>query len=253
MKILVSAALAALALSGPAAAQDAASDHWDARITAVAGKVSVRPADGSSEVAAQAGMPLEEGDRVLVPGRASAELSLDGGSLIALRENSDFKLEKTAKAESSFFLSFGSLLAKIQKLGSQSLRVRTTTSVASVRGTEFGVDAEDARSGVGVFSEGRVEVSGGSGMVVLTPNQETSANKGQPPLKAAPLNRFAGQRERMTALIDRLAAVRAAWKPLTRIERAALRKRAATGLRLNERSLKKGRNDRERERERKKP
>jgi hypothetical protein len=223
MKLLLAAALISLATAAPA---DDSSDHWDARVTAVSGKVVVHPADGSADSDAKAGMPLEEGDRVTTLAGASADLSLDGGSLISLSENSDFKLEKTAKDESVFSLAFGSLLAKIQNLGSRSLSVRTNTSVAAVRGTEFGVDAADGQSSIGVFDEGRVEVSGGTGKVILTANHETSVELGHAPRKASKLKRFADRRTRMRDAISRLAEVKAHWKAMTPSERRSTRVRA---------------------------
>jgi hypothetical protein len=232
MSLLLAAALALPPFAAPAAAQDSPSDHWDARITAVTGEPVVRPADGSGEAVAQAGMPLEEGDRIVTPAGSTAELALDGGSLIALSENSDFTLEKTARNNSVFSLALGSLLAKIQKLGSRGLSVRTATSVAAVRGTEFGVDAVEGESRVGVFDEGRVEVTSPGGAIqVLAPNQETSVAAGRPPLKAGPLRRFAARRERMRAHRLRLQAVGASWKALAPDERRAARRKVLSRLR----------------------
>jgi len=223
---LPAAVFAAFLAVVPAAAQDAAtSDHWDARITAVTGEVVVHPAGGGDEVSAEADMPLEEGDRVTTAAGASAEVALDGGSLIALRENTDFTLENTQKSSSIFSVALGSILAKIQKLGSQSLSVRTPSSVAAVRGTEFGVDVEGEQSHVGVFDEGRVEVQGqaGGAPAVLTPNQETSVARGQAPQRVVPLARFAARRGMMRAHVTRLAAVRRHWKPLSSAKRKKAR------------------------------
>jgi len=233
MSLLIAALAVALA-AAPVRAQDAApaaDDHWDARLTAVTGEVTVLPADGGEESAAEVGMPLEEGDRVVTAAGAEAEVALDGGSLVTVRESSDFKLEKTAKAETSFLLAFGSLLAKIQKLGSQSLQVRTPSAVAAVRGTEFGVEVEGENSHVGVFDEGRVEVGGSGGKEVLTPNQETSVEKGRAPLRAAPLRRFVVQRARMQAQLRRLRAIRRNWKSLPPDRRREMRRRTLERLR----------------------
>lgn len=234
--MILATALAAL-LVLPAAAQDAAAPassegKWDARVTAVSGDVTVIPADGGEESAAEADMPLEEGDRVVTGDDGEAELSLDGGSLVTVHARSDFKLEKTDKSGTSFSLAFGSLLAKIQKLGSQSLQVRTPTAVAAVRGTEFGVEVEGGDSHVGVFDEGRVEVSGSGGKEVLTPNQETSVRGGQAPLKAAPLKRFAARRAGMKAMLGRLQAVRRNWKAMKPAARRAARRQALERLRI---------------------
>lgn len=226
MKILA-AAVAVCVLAGIGRAQDAGADHWDARLTAATGEVVVHPAGGGDEVAGEADMPLEEGDRVTTGADSTAEISLDGQSLISLRENSDFTLENTDKKASVFSLSLGSLLAKIEKLGTRSLSVHSPTSVAAVRGTEFGVDVEGDSSHVGVFDEGRVEVSGAAGGTqVLTPNQETSVARGQRPTQAAPLKRFAARRALMRAHVRRLAFVRRHWKAMPPAQRREARARA---------------------------
>jgi hypothetical protein len=261
MRILA-ATLAVLLTAAPSFAQDASPDHWDARLTSVTGEVSVHPADGSEAVVGSADMPLEEGDRVVTGEGATAEISLDGESLITLASASDFTLEKTAKAESTFSLAFGSLLAKIQSLGSRRLSVRTPTSVAAVRGTEFGVDVEGAeQSHVGVFDEGRVEVSGSGVTEVLTPNQETSVARGRPPLKPFALKRFVARRKMMHARIQRLQAVRKAWRklppgPRKRRRLKALRRRIRA-IRRNkqgvERKIQKQKQERQQRQQRKNP
>jgi hypothetical protein len=186
------ASLAALAvlLALPRAAS-AEGDRWDARIAAVSGDATVRPADGSPEASAEEGMPLEDGDLVVVGDGGFAEVALDGGSLVTVREGSEFVVEKTSRGEASFLLKAGSLLAKIQKLASGRFVVRTPTAVAAVRGTEFGVEVDGERTHVGVFDEGKVEVSGPTGPAeLLISNQETVVAKGQAPLHAYQLKRF---------------------------------------------------------------
>ena len=232
--ILCSVVFAALFSVIPASAQDAGSDRWEARLTAVSGAVAVHPAGGGDEFAGEIDMPLEEGDRVTTSAGASAEIALDGGSLIALRESSDFTLENTQKSASIFSLTFGSIMAKIQKLGSQSLSVRSPTSVAAVRGTEFAVDVEGEQSHVGVFDEGRVEVKGqAGGTAVLTPNQETSVARGQAPMRAAPLRRFAARRAMMRAHVQRAAFVRRNWKPMPAAQRRQARANAQKRRQIN--------------------
>jgi hypothetical protein len=212
-------------------------ERWDARMTSATGDVTVLAADGSPEVSGEAGMPLEEGDRVVVAEGGSAEVSLDGGSLLTVRENSDLKLEKTSKGESSFYLAAGFLLAKIQKLGEQRLRVRTPTAVAAVRGTEFGVEVEGEDSHVGVFDEGKVEVTGPAGGTpeLLISNQETSVRKGQAPERAAQLKRFMSHRGQMRGQRRRLAAIKAKWKALPPAQRQDMRRKMMERMREHRR------------------
>lgn len=233
--MILGALLTLCLIAGPASAQDA--ERWDARVTAVTGEATIRPPGGEENVAATEGMPLEEGDAVVTGAGSSAEIALDGGSLITLDANSTFVLEKTEKADSVFSLSFGSLLAKIQSLGERHLSVRTPTTVAAVRGTEFGVEATgEGESHVGVFDEGRVEVTGAGTTEVLNANQETSVARGSAPMKAFALKRFAARRRAMRAQLKRLKGVSKRWKSLSGAKRREMRqklfqKRGERGMR----------------------
>lgn len=230
------AAIAALTLlAAPASAQD---ERWDARLAAVSGDAAVRPADGSPEVSAEEDMPLEEGDLIVVGEGGSAEVALDGGSLITVRENSEFVVEKTARGDSSFFLKAGSLLAKIQKLASSRFSVRTPTAVAAVRGTEFGVETDGEETHVGVFDEGKVEVSGPTGPAeLLISNQETVVAKGQAPLHAYQLKRFIARRAQMRGHARRLSVIRGRWKALPPEARRDQRRQALERMREHRRKL----------------
>jgi len=236
MKSISLALALLLAAAAPVLAQ---AESWDARLGAVSGDVTVVAADGSPEVSGEDGMPLEEGDRVVVAEGGSAEVALDGGSLITVREKSDFKVEKTDKGDSSFFLQVGSLLAKIQKLGTHRLRVRTPTAVAAVRGTEFGVEVDGNNSHVAVFDEGKVEVSGDKGgkPELLISNQETSVAQGQAPLHAAQIKRFMVHRAQMRGQGRRLAAIKAKWKALPPDQRLEMRKKMMERMRENRKKL----------------
>ena len=237
MKNFLAASLAFILLAAvPGRAQE---ERWDARLAAVSGDVTVIAADGSPEVSGGDDMPLEEGDRVVVSEGGSAEVALDGGSLITVRGNSELTIEKTEKADSSFFLSFGSLLAKIQKLGQHRLRVRTPTAVAAVRGTEFGVEVDGENSHVGVFDEGKVEVTGDAGgpPELLISNQETSVAKGRVPAHAAQLKRFIARRSQMRGQGRRLAAIRSKWKVLPPDRRREMRGKVMERMRDHRKRL----------------
>ncbi len=234
--------LAAMLLAATAAASAAADDGWDARLGRVDGRVKIiagDAVDGEGAAACEAGLPLEQGDRIQVGRGGSAEVVLDGRSVIALDENSDFTLTALSRARSRFTLALGSLLAKIQKLGEQRLSVRAPAAVAAVRGTEFGVSvAADNAADVGVFEEGRVEVRGADGgLVVLGPGQESRAAFGAEPGRAARLTVFSRRRAAMRALVKRLARITKNWKSLSPDERAGLRRDELTRLRAEEARL----------------
>ncbi|MDX6770964.1 MAG: FecR domain-containing protein [Elusimicrobiota bacterium] len=238
MRHLMAAAVTLALAAAPALAQESA--DWDARLGAVKGEVTVYAAGGDEDgAAAEEGMPLEAGDRVVTAEGASAEVVLDGGSLVTLREGTDFKVESAAKGDSVFSLAFGSLLAKIQKLGEQRLRVRTATAVAAVRGTEFGVEVEGDETHVGVFDEGKVEVAAADGgpAELLIANQETRVAKGAKPLHAYQLQRLMRHRALMRGHGRRLAAIRKNWKALPPAQRLELRKKALERLRERRRAI----------------
>lgn len=234
MAVVVTLTLA----SAPALAQGAA--DWDVRLGAVKGEVTVYSAAGDADGASgEEGLPLEAGDRVVTAEGASAEVALDGGGLITLREGSDFKIEGAAKSDSAFSLAAGSLLAKIAKLGDQRLRVRTPTAVAAVRGTEFGVEIDGDDTHVGVFDEGKVEVSAADGgpAELLISNQETRVAKGAKPLHAYQLQRLMRHRALMRAHGRRLAALRKAWKALPPARRQELRGKILERMRERRRGI----------------
>ena len=79
---------------------------------------------------------------------------------------------------------------------------------------------------MGVFDEGRVEVTGAGGAQTLSANQETSVARGQAPSPPAPLRRFAARRAAMQAHRRRLETVRRGWRALAAARRAAMRRRA---------------------------
>lgn len=214
--------LLALALLTASPAAAAEPESWDALLTEVSGEVTL------NDIEVEEGMPLEDGDQVKTGPDSSAELSLDGGSVILLDENSHFTLASSKKSATELTLAFGRLLAKVKSLlAGQNLRVRTPCAVAAVRGTEFAVEAEPGGPGlthVGVFEEGLVEVAGLTGPPQqLGPGQETSAARDQAALAAAPLKRFLRHRKAMKSLRKRFQSLAKRWKALTPERRRELR------------------------------
>lgn len=238
MRHLMAAVVTLALAAAPSLAQE--SGHWDARLGAVKGEVSVHTPGGPEDGhAGEEGMPLEAGDRVVTAEGASAEVVLDGGSLITLRESSDFTVDSPSRSDASFTLAFGSLLAKIQKLAAGGLRVRTPTAVAAVRGTEFGVEVEGDDTHVGVFDEGKVDVSAADGgpAETLIANQETRVAKGGRPLHAYQLQRLMRHRALMRGHGRRIAAIRKRWRALPPEQRLELRKKTLERARERRRAM----------------
>jgi hypothetical protein len=88
------------------------------------------------------GLELLEGDQVQTGRGVFVELRLrSGGAVIKLAENTTFMLERMANGETALSLVYGRVRAKVDKLaGTDTFTIRSATSVAGVRGTDFGVD-----------------------------------------------------------------------------------------------------------------
>jgi hypothetical protein len=232
---IVVAALAAF-FTGRAHGQEPSAADWDARLTDFKGHVQVFSAgDDSRGLPATKGMPLQQGDRIRTGDNSSAELALDGGSLIELSALSDFSLDIVVRSRSNFKLSAGTFLAKIKALlPGQGMQVETPAAVASVRGTEFSVQIDPGapdETDIGVFDEGKVEVLGRSGSAVtITPGRETHVAKGRAPSTPYALRRLARYRQAMRTVIKkRLDEVRKSWKAMSAEQRRELRGRLESG------------------------
>ena len=101
-------------------------------------------------------MELSEGDTVITGSGAKAEIMEKDSSVIVLNENTIFTIveERTRRR---FFLSWGSIWAKVKKLAGWNFQIESPATVAGVRGTEFFVCFTDDSSQVGVV-EGKVDV-----------------------------------------------------------------------------------------------
>jgi hypothetical protein len=88
------------------------------------------------------GLELLEGDQVQTGRGVFVELRLrTGGAVVKLAENTTFKLERMVSGETSLSLVYGRVRAKVDKLaGTDTFTIRSATSVAGVRGTDFGID-----------------------------------------------------------------------------------------------------------------
>jgi hypothetical protein len=217
------AALAAALSCPPAWSQAPAADDYEARLTSVKGEVTVIIADDPDGVPGVAEVPLVAGDRIKTGADGVAEVTFSGQHCVYLRPQSELTITSVQKGGCVLALAVGSLLAKIQALTGGTFQVSTPEAVAAVRGTEFGVEVpadNPGQSHVGVFDEGKVEVSGRTGAPeLLQSNQETMVARGSRPLAAYQLKRFARHRQFMRAWRKRVAAVRKAWRSLSAQQR----------------------------------
>lgn len=222
--------LLSLALLVPSAgfAQDEA--DYEARLTDVAGDVTLYTAEEPDGLPAEKDTPLSPGDRLVTAGGGSAEIALDAEHVVSLREDSDFTLESPAKADTRLKLSLGTLLVKAGKLlKGFNLKVRTPTAVAAVRGTEFGVEVPADKTDethVGVFDRGEVEVipEGQAKGDIVGDSQEIRVVRGQRPLPPIQLRRLAKHRRLMRERLSRRPAeLRKTWRRMSPEQRQELR------------------------------
>lgn len=214
------------------AASSRAAD-WDARITAVKGKVSVIPVGQGMAIPAKNGYPLRSGDRITTGFASSCEIALDAGRLIALRPESELLLKSLDQGASELWLPAGSILARIKTLLElQALSIRTPHALAAVRGTKLGVEAarrEGDKAYVAVFDEGVVEVDGEAGAsVTIEANQETTVVEKAAPTAPTELKRFARLVDSMAAVTSRARYVAERWQPYDVQKREQLRREAET-------------------------
>ncbi|MBI5210856.1 MAG: FecR domain-containing protein [Elusimicrobia bacterium] len=222
MMTVVTAVLTAW-VAGQAFGQGAGGqDRWDARLTDVKGTVTVFTAGADAEgMPGDKDMPLEPGDRIRTGEDSSAEVAFEGDSVVVLKANTQMTVTSTRKNGVELGLSLGSLLAKIHSsLGLGGFGVRTPTAVASVRGTEFAVEVagegESGETHVGVFDEGKVEVSGtaaGEAETLMT-NQETVVRRGQRPLPPYVLKRLMKHRKLVRGFGKRAQLLKKQWAAL---------------------------------------
>lgn len=152
--------LAALALMVIAVAAGAQ------QIEYVDGDVTVQ--DESGTHAAEFGMPLAAGDRVVTGADGVAIVRLNDRSQVKMRENTEVTVDSVS-AEASITLGSGGVFARVARQVSgvaarvTGFEVRTPSVVAGVRGTEFfvayGRTVEDEPDLWLCVNEGTVEVS----------------------------------------------------------------------------------------------
>jgi hypothetical protein len=209
----VVAALACACLwTVPAAAEPAVSStdtagSYEATLNRASGEVSVEYAAAPGvRKPARAGTGLSAKDVVRTGKNGRAEIALVNYGLIELQPNATMVINSLEKADASFTLRLGALLSKLRSLGGRRLRVRSSRAVASVRGTEFAVEAkgDGAAAYFAVFDEGVVDVEAeGHPAVTLESNLETAVRPGEAPAAPHAIDHFKFAQQRMRILRQR--------------------------------------------------
>jgi hypothetical protein len=117
------------------------------RLSLIEGDVQIDTEDTSEWVGAVINMPLSEGDRVWVPGAGRAEILLNDGTVLRLRENSALDILRIEDHSYQFYLDTG--YAYVNFRGPKGHLVQLDTPVSSIRAYDrgiFRVDIPDDRS-----------------------------------------------------------------------------------------------------------
>lgn len=127
------------------------------KVTYLVGSGTV--ARGGQRIAMAVSLPCRAGDTVQTGKASRAELRYSDNTLVRLEENSRLVLASRTKGGAEPTLQAGKLWANVRKAsqGGTGFGVKTPTAVAAVRGTVFGVGANDSTSRVQLY-EGRVDV-----------------------------------------------------------------------------------------------
>lgn len=145
------------------------------RVSRSAGAVVV--VRGGGEMPVNTGAEIAATDAIRTGADSRAEITFSDGSVLTIGPDSEVVIAQFApdEAEANAFLDLLSGIVRVtvnKATGWGKFDVRTSTAVASVRGTEYLVDSTDATSAVFVV-EGRVAVSSrvGAGTVVIRAGQ----------------------------------------------------------------------------------
>ena len=172
------------------------------------------------------------GDRVrsgesVITGRGDrAELELDDGSSIVVREDTVFtmrEVDENGQSRSAFSNTRGSVTYSLDGIRGRSSRIQSANATVGVRGTTFTVFAGDDGGSLFVVDSGRIAVEAQGEEVELGENEAVEVNAGEAPGEPFEVLRgeldFSGWNNgRVTAVLeDPVAAAEGAYRRLEEI------------------------------------
>ncbi|KOA20432.1 FecR protein [Clostridium homopropionicum DSM 5847] len=134
-----------------------------ATISSYKGSVYVKKSGGEKKISAFKGMRLKKGDTIITGKKSSATLDIDSDKEVTVGDNTQLSITELSKeisknsSKSSFTLQAGKVWANVKtKLNKDSkFQIKTSTTIAGVRGTKFYVSQEEGQSEIAVL-EGTV-------------------------------------------------------------------------------------------------
>lgn len=171
---------------------------------------------------------VRSGETVVTGGNDFAELELDDGSSIVVRESTVFTLQEVdedGQSRSAFTNTRGSVTYRFEGITGRNARVHSANAVVGVRGTTFTVYAGDDGSSLFLVESGRIAVSAEGEEVEVGPDFAVEVNAGEAPGEPFEVLRgamdFSGWNNgRVNAIIeDPVAAAEGAYRRLEEIVR----------------------------------
>lgn len=131
---------------------------------------------------AKVGLPLYEGDTVLTKEMGKADILLDDGSLVRLRENTNLVLKdkKPGRSKGRLQVLLGRIWAKITTQENL-LEIETPSAVAAIKGTAVELIVPDKLHTTLIVWDGWVEFMNAFGKVLVRAAQQSAAEQGKAP------------------------------------------------------------------------
>lgn len=221
---------ALVCLSSAAWCQEESNGDY-AQVVQVEGEAWTLFSGDTEWVPAESNILLESGDRIRSADEGRVGVLTPDGDVLEIQEGSELEIGATRPRESWFRLLVGGLLAKVSPSRDKKFLIKTPIAVASVRGTEFAVDVDEAGvTEVGV-TEGTVAFQGvddlsqtqGEEQIVVQ-SEGASVRPGEAVMyhRITP-ERAARRLARMAIVRDRTPVLRKMWKQLPAARRRELR------------------------------
>ena len=153
-----------------------------AKINFIKGQVEVQKAQGIVWAKAAVKMKLGAGDKISTEDGAEAEIVLEDGSVLKMKDKSLLLIERMEKSKkpsisvvNTFKVRTGKVLGCIRKVASLDSKfiIGTPTAVAGIRGTVFGIYVEGDSTSLDVL-KGEVGIKGDTGEEVMVGEKMTT-------------------------------------------------------------------------------
>ncbi|MFH2204852.1 MAG: FecR family protein [Elusimicrobiota bacterium] len=176
------------ALFGWGGAKSSASEAVGAAIGQVSGNVQVQAQGAASWASAQAQQVVASGDQIKTGGDGKSVIAFTDGTVIEIGPNSTFVLEGQSARKVKVRLSVGFIKAWVKKASGRRYTVRTPTSVAAVRGTDFTTMVDSLGQTVWDLFQGALEITDNFGnSAQLQPGRRMKADKAKGLAKSEPI------------------------------------------------------------------